>query len=276
MRISSLFTYLILTLAVVACDAGQNAQASNSDSSKRTHRTKKAHRSKHVNASKAETAEDINDEPKVQTNGSLPQGFVYVKDVIPDVIEELRYNTSNNFTGSHVDGYEANRAILTVEAAKALKGAADELRSKGYVIKIFDAYRPQSAVNNFVRWSLSADERTKADYYPTLSKKSLFGPYIARKSGHSRGSTVDMTICYKDSGKEVDMGGHFDFFGQASHPTFTGKYPLGEVTAAHKQQRMMLRGVMTRHGFKGIVNEWWHFVLKNEPHPNTYYNFPVK
>lgn len=207
---------------------------------------------------------------------SLPKGFVYVKDVIPDVIEDMRYYTSNNFTGSRVNGYQANRAILTTEAAQALKSAADELRSKGYVIKIFDAYRPQSAVNYFVSWSKSSDQRTKANYYPTLSKKSLFGPYIATRSGHSRGSTIDMTICYKDSGKEVDMGGHFDYFGTASHPSFTGKYPLGQITATNKQNRMMLRSVMVKHGFKAISTEWWHFSLKKEPHPGTYYNFPVK
>lgn len=207
---------------------------------------------------------------------TLPEGFVYVKDVIPDVIEDLRYNTTNNFTGSRVNGYHANRAILTVEAANALKNAADELRSKGYVIKIYDAYRPQSAVNNFVSWSKSSDQSTKADFYPTLSKRRLFGPYIARKSGHSRGSTVDMTICYKDSGKEVDMGGHFDYFGTASHPSFTGKYPLGQITTTNKQNRMMLRSVMVKHGFKAIDTEWWHFTLRNEPHPGTFYNFPVK
>lgn len=207
---------------------------------------------------------------------SLPQGFVYVKDVIPDVIEDMRYYTSNNFTGARVNGYQANRAILTTEAARALKAAADELRSKGYVIKIYDAYRPQSAVNNFVSWSKSSDQRTKAHYYPTLNKKSLFGPYIATRSGHSRGSTVDMTICYKDSHKEVDMGGHFDYFGTASHPSFTGKYPLGQITATNKQNRMMLRSVMVKHGFKAISTEWWHFTLKSEPHPGTYYNFPVK
>lgn len=211
-----------------------------------------------------------------EARNSLPKGFVYVKDIIPDVIEDMRYYTTNNFTGSRVNGYYANRAIMTTQAAQALKKAADELRSKGYLIKIFDAYRPQSAVNNFVSWSKSSDQRTKAYYYPEKNKKSLFGPYIARKSGHSRGSTVDMTICDKNSGKEVNMGGHFDYFGTASHPSFTGKYPLGQITAANKNNRLMLRGVMTRHGFKAIDTEWWHFTLRNEPHPGTFYNFPVK
>lgn len=212
----------------------------------------------------------------VNAQDTLPSGFVYVKDYIPDVIEELRYNTENNFMGMHVDGYEANRAILTVEAAKALKGAAEELRRKGYVIKIFDAYRPQMAVDHFVRWSETDDERNKADYYPTLEKNTLFGPYIARKSGHTRGSTIDMTICYKYNGKEVDMGGHFDYFGEPSHPNFVGKYPLGKVTRTHRRLRLMLQHVMKKHGFKHLPEEWWHFTLKNEPYPTTYFTFPVK
>lgn len=265
----SKFIYLFLLVAVlVACDSGQSAQAGNSEAP----RVRKARVKKSV--AKSTKVDEIIVDSTAQN--SLPQGFVYVKNVIPDVIEELRYNTTNNFMGERADGYQANRAILTVEAANALKSAADELRDKGYVIKIYDAYRPQSAVSHFVRWSLSADERNKADYYPTLSKRSLFGKYISRKSGHSRGSTIDMTICYKDSGKEVDMGGHFDFFGQASHTVFVGKYPLGEVTGEHRRMRLMLKDVMTRHGFKAIRNEWWHFTLRNEPHRNSYYNFPVK
>lgn len=204
------------------------------------------------------------------------KGFVYVKDIIPDVIEDLRYNTTNNFMGMRADGYQANRAILTLEAATALKGVADELRKQGYVIKIFDAYRPQQAVNHFLRWARTTDERNKANYYPTLSKKSLFGKYISRRSRHSCGSTIDMTICYINSGQEVDMGGHFDFFGPASHPSFVGSYPLGTVTAKHKQMRLWLQSVMVKHGFKPVASEWWHFSLKKEPYPKTHFNFPVK
>lgn len=269
MRIKALISSLLFVVALVACDSGQSAQASNAEpGSRRSQRVKKARAKKSESQVKA-----LNDSLH---QGTLPQGFVYVKDVIPDVIEELRYNTTNNFMGERADGYQANRAILTVEAAQALKGAASELRDKGYVIKIYDAYRPQSAVSHFVQWSKTADERNKADYYPTMSKRSLFGRYISRKSGHSRGSTIDMTICYANSGAEVDMGGHFDFFGQASHTAFVGSYPLGQVTTSHRNMRLMLKDVMTRHGFKAISNEWWHFTLKREPHPTTYYNFPVK
>ena len=203
------------------------------------------------------------------------KGFVYVKDYVPDVIEDLRYNTTNNFMGQRADGYHQNRAILTLEAAKALQKAAKELRAMGYVIKIFDAYRPQSAVDCFVRWSESNDERNKADYYPTLNKSSLFGPYIARKSGHTRGSTIDMTICYAGTNVEVDMGGHFDFFGEASHPAFVGTYPLGTVTQLHRERRLLLQRIMKRNGFKPLNEEWWHFTLKKEPYPTTYFNFPV-
>lgn len=204
------------------------------------------------------------------------QGFVYVKSLIPDLIEDLRYFTTNNFMGEKADGYEANTVILSREAAEALARAADELREKGYVIKIFDAYRPQMAVDHFVRWSKSSDQRNKQDYYPNLEKKRLFPQYIATKSGHSRGSTIDMTICDKNTGEEVDMGGHFDYFGPPSHPSFTGKYPGGQVTKEHQKRRMMLRQVMVRHGFKPYDSEWWHFTLKNEPYPNTYFTFPVK
>ena len=204
------------------------------------------------------------------------EGFVYVKNIIPDLIEDLRYFTDNNFMGEKADGYEANYAILSKEAATALSKAADELREKGYVIKIYDAYRPQKAVDHFVRWSKTDDQRNKNDYYPDLAKTSLFPTYIARKSGHSKGSTIDMTICYKDTKEEVDMGSHFDYFGPPSHPSFIGKYPGGEVTQQHKQNRMMLREVMMRHGFKPYDNEWWHFTLRNEPYPTTYFIFPVK
>ena len=228
-----------------------------------------------------DSTELLSNKKDEQTDAAVPQGvphegFVYVKNIIPDLIEDLRYFTTTNFMGEKADGYEANYAILSKEAATALSKAADELREKGYVVKIYDAYRPQKAVDHFVRWSKTSDQRNKKDYYPDLAKTSLFPTYIARKSGHSKGSTIDMTICYKDTKEEVDMGSHFDYFGPPSHPSFIGKYPGGEVTQQHKQNRMMLREVMVRHGFKPYDNEWWHFTLKNEPYPTTYFIFPVK
>ena len=223
-----------------------------------------------------DTLQRAPDTLQVQPQGEPHKGFVYVKSLIPDLIEDLRYFTTNNFMGVRADGYEANHAILSKEAATALSKAADELREKGYVVKIYDAYRPQRAVDHFVRWSKTDDQRNKKDYYPDLVKKSLFPQYIATKSGHTKGSTIDMTICYKDTQKEVDMGGHFDYFGPPSHPTFTGKYPGGEVTPQHKKNRLMLRELMIRHGFKPYNSEWWHFTLKNEPYPTTFFDFPVK
>ena len=223
-----------------------------------------------------DTLQRAPDTLQVQPQGEPHKGFVYVKSLIPDLIEDLRYFTTNNFMGVRADGYEANHAILSKEAATALSKAADELREKGYVVKIYDAYRPQRAVDHFVRWSKTDDQRNKKDYYPDLAKKSLFPQYIATKSGHTKGSTIDMTICYKDTQKEVDMGGHFDYFGPPSHPTFTGKYPGGEVTPQHKKNRLMLRELMIRHGFKPYNSEWWHFTLKNEPYPTTFFDFPVK
>lgn len=202
-------------------------------------------------------------------------GFVLIRDYVPDVIEEIRYFTTNNFMGEKADGYQANVAISSKQAAIQLKEVADELRPMGYVIKIFDAYRPQSAVDHFVRWSKTSDQRNKADYYPNLAKSSLFPTYIARKSGHSKGSTFDMTICYKDTGIEVDMGSHFDYFGQASHTMFLGKYSGGVVTKEHQKNRLLLRRVMEKHGFSPYDNEWWHFTLKNQPYPKTYFDFPV-
>ncbi len=214
---------------------------------------------------------------QADTLGNPPhEGFVYVRTLIPDVIEDLRYFTTNNFMGMQVDGYEANRAILSREAATALQAAADELREQGYVIKIFDAYRPQKAVDHFVRWAKTKDQRNKKDYYPNIAKANLFPRYIATRSGHTKGSTIDMTICHKDTGEEVDMGQHFDYFGPASHPDFTGKYPGGVITPQHHQNRMLLRNIMIKHGFKPYDSEWWHFTLKNEPYPKTYFTFPVK
>ena len=220
----------------------------------------------------AETAKTVAAVPQ----GEPHPGFVYVQSLIPDLIVDLRYFTTNNFMGEKADGYEANVAILTKEAAQALAKAAAELREKGYVVKVFDAYRPQCAVDHFVRWSKTDDQRNKQDYYPTFEKTSLFPQYIALKSGHSRGSTIDMTICHRDTKEEVDMGGHFDYFGLPSHPSFTGKYPGGEVTKEHKQRRLKLRELMVRHGFNPYDSEWWHFTLKNEPYPKTYFEFHVK
>ncbi|HOM03103.1 MAG TPA: M15 family metallopeptidase [Acetivibrio sp.] len=202
---------------------------------------------------------------------SLPDGFVYVTDVIPTAQLEIRYFSNDNFTGTVIDGYEAPKAILTEEAAYALKIAADALYEQGYYIKIFDAYRPQRAVNHFVRWAQDLDDaKMKEKYYPELDKSVLFKlGYIAEKSGHSRGSTVDLTLAHISTGEELDMGSGFDFFGEISnHGTHL-------ITPEQEKNRNILRDAMVAAGFEAYTKEWWHYKLKNEPYPDTYFDFPV-
>ena len=198
-------------------------------------------------------------------------GFVLLSDAVPDAILEIRYYSTYNFIGDRIDGYEEPVALLTREAAAALKEVSDELVAKGYRLKIYDAYRPQMAVSHFMRWALDfEDTRMKEYFYPELEKDVLFPlGYIAEHSGHSRGSTVDLTLFDMTTEKEVDMGGTFDYFGELSHPDYTG------ITEEQYQNRMILREAMLAHGFKPLAEEWWHFTLENEPYPNTYFTFPV-
>lgn len=202
---------------------------------------------------------------------AMPEGFVPVGEAVPDAILEIRYYSTYNFTGERIDGYEEPVAILTKEAAQALKAASDDAMRRGYRLKIYDAYRPQRAIAHFMRWAKDlSDVRMKACFYPNLDKSVLFAQgYIAEKSGHSRGSTVDLTLFDMASGKELDMGGTFDFFGEESHPDWRG------VTEAQFANRMTLRAIMTAHGFKPLAEEWWHFTLSKEPYPDTYFDFPV-
>ena len=197
--------------------------------------------------------------------------FVVVSQVIPDAILEIRYHSTFNFVGDRIDGYDEPCALLTREAALALKAASDDLMAQGYRIKIYDAYRPQDAVNHFVRWAKDlGDTRMKAYFYPEVDKSQLFSSgYIAKRSGHSRGSTVDITLFDLSTGKDADMGGTFDYFGDASH------YEYKKLTPEQKNNRLILRKAMTAHGFKPISTEWWHFTLVDEPYPDTYFNFPV-
>lgn len=201
-----------------------------------------------------------------------PALFVDVAEIVPGVVPDLRYYGSNNFVGEPVDGYEAPRCLLTRPAAEALKKVAEEARAKGYRLKLFDCYRPARAVAHFARWADDlSDTRTKAAYYPELDKKDLFKEgYIATRSGHSRGSTLDLTLVDAESGKEVDMGTPFDLFSTRSWPGSTA------VTPAQQANRRLLAGLMTRHGFVPFEMEWWHFTLKGEPFPDTYFDFPVK
>lgn len=212
--------------------------------------------------------------------------FVNITDVIPDVILEIRYYSTYNFVGARIDGYEQPIALMTRVAADSLKAVSDDLKAHGYCLKIYDAYRPQRGVDHFMRWAKVLDDTvTKAYFYPNLTKKEVFdGEYVATKSGHSRGSTVDLTIVDMKTGKEVDMGGTFDWFGPESHPDYGGGNPEtldfvqtdSAFTSVQFYNRMILRTAMLRHGFKPLDNEWWHFTLKNEPFPDTYFNFPVR
>ena len=200
-----------------------------------------------------------------------PSGFVLLSDYIPHIIQEIRYFTTYNFIGDRIDGYEEPCALLTVEAARALRNVSNDLFVRGYRIKIFDAYRPACAVRHFVLWGLEdKDIRMKPYFYPELEKEELFSKgYIAKESSHSRGSTVDLTLLDMKTGKEVDMGGPFDLFSEVSHPDYKG------ITREQYENRMTLQQVMVRNGFTTIDCEWWHFTLKDEPYPVTYFEFPV-
>lgn len=208
-------------------------------------------------------------EDKISVDSS---DFVLLSEAVPDAILEIRYYSTYNFVGSRINGYERPVAYLTKKAAAALREVSDELVQKGYRLKIYDAYRPQRAVNHFESWARDLkDTQMKEYFYPELDKSVLFEQgYIAHKSGHSRGSTLDLTLFDMNTEKEVDMGGTFDYFGLKSHPGYKG------VTPAQYNNRMILREAMTKHGFKPLSEEWWHFTLKDEPYPDTYFDFPVK
>lgn len=212
------------------------------------------------------------------------QAFVNITDVIPDAILEIRYFGTFNFVGKRIDGYLEPTALLTRQAADSLRAVSDDVMRQGYRLKIYDAYRPQCAVDHFVRWSEDVgDTLMKTYFYPDLNKKELFPKqYIIKKSGHTRGSTVDLTLFDMATEKELDMGGTFDWFGSESHPDFGGNPDTQEyvkndnITAQQFSNRMVLRTAMMRHGFKPLSSEWWHFTLENEPFPDTYFTFPVK
>jgi D-alanyl-D-alanine dipeptidase len=198
--------------------------------------------------------------------------FVYVHEAVPDVILDIRYFSSDNFMGTRADGYRRPVALISNEAARALIEVQAELNQRGLGLKVFDAYRPQKAVNHFMRWADDpTDTLTKKKYYPELPKDRLFDlGYIARKSGHTRGSTVDLTIVNLATAAELDMGSPWDFFGEISHHDS----PLVDESAT--ANRDILRQVMVRHGFRPAVTEWWHYTLTNEPFPETYFDFNVE
>lgn len=197
--------------------------------------------------------------------------FVLLSDYVPGIIQEIRYFSTYNFIGDRIDGYEEPIAIITKEAARALKSVANMAQVQGYRLKIFDTYRPANAVKHFVLWGIEdMDQRMKIFFYPDLEKQALFKlGYIASQSSHSRGSTVDLTLFDMQTGKELDMGSPFDYFSEVSHPDYRG------ITDEQYENRMLLKDLMVKGGFKPIDCEWWHFTLENEPFPETYFNFPI-
>ena len=202
-----------------------------------------------------------------------PSGFVVLSDFVPQIVQEIRYHSTYNFIGDRIDGYEEPCALLTAEAARALKGVANELIVQGYRLKVFDAYRPAAAVRHFVLWGIEdTDIRMKPYFYPDLQKQELFEKgYIAKMSSHSRGSAVDLTLLDMKTGRDVDMGSPFDLVDEVSHPDYRGE----KITKEQYENRMILQRCMLRNGFEPLFCEWWHFKLKDEPYPETYFEFPV-
>lgn len=203
-------------------------------------------------------------------NNNLEDGFVYLNDIDDSIIVDLKYYSSENFTGRLVDGYLANKAILTNEAGIALSNAQKDFNKLGYSLILYDAYRPQSAVDFFVRWSTNLNDTLfKNLYYPDIKKSNLFKlGYIAYKSGHSRGSTIDVSLVDITTNKEIDMGTIFDYFGIESHTFYDN------LTENQKANRLLLYEIMSNNGFQNYSKEWWHYTLKNEPF-QKYFDFLI-
>ena len=227
---------------------------------------------------------------------NLPDNFVYLEDIDPSIIQEMRYAQNHNFVGKPLKGYLKASCILTKPTAEALKKVQTELKGYGYSLKVYDCYRPQMAVDEFIEWSKNPkDQLMKKEFYPKVNKKNVFKlGYVADKSGHTRGSTVDLTIVKKSELKQaeyhpgqkltacyasyeqrfhdnsIDMGTGFDCFDKRAH------LKTNKITDFAQKNRHLLQHLMVRNGFKPYPYEWWHFTLMDEPYPNTYFNFPVE
>ncbi|PID69362.1 MAG: peptidase M15 [Flavobacteriales bacterium] len=201
----------------------------------------------------------------------IPEGFVDAKEYIPNLRTDLRYYGSNNFVGEPIDGYERPKCIMTKEAAKALKKVQADFEKLGFGLLVFDAYRPQRAVNHFIRWAQdTTDTKMKDRFYPNVDKSSLFEDgYITEKSAHSRGSTVDLTIVSLKTGHILDLGSSYDLFDEKSNVSYT------KITKNQRAIRLLLQRKMVKYGFKPYENEWWHFTLAKEPYPDTYFDFAI-
>ena len=207
-----------------------------------------------------------------QSFGQLPDDFAYVSEEISTIKVELRYISENNFVGKPIDGYEANVVILSKQATEMLKQVQKELLKDSFSLKIYDAYRPQRAVSNFWSWAKDVnDTLTKQQFYPNVKKKNLFKEgYIATRSGHSSGSTIDITLVDLKTNKELDMGTPYDFFGPESWVAYNG------ITELQKTNRNLLQNVMKKYGFRNYPQEWWHFTLRDEPFLNQYFDFVIE
>jgi len=210
----------------------------------------------------------------IEVYAEVHPGFVDLGESVPGIVIELRYASNENFVGRRIDGYESQHCYISAQAARALEHVQAELEPFGLGLKVFDAYRPQRAVDHFVRWAEDLDDtKMKSTYYPRVAKKHLFRDgYIAAKSGHSRGSTVDLTLVSLDDDepRELDMGTPFDFFGPESHGASRA------VTAQQRANRALLQSLMMKHGFRPLAEEWWHFTLVEEPFPDTYFDFEIE
>jgi D-alanyl-D-alanine dipeptidase len=201
-----------------------------------------------------------------------PAGFVDAAAVVPGLIVEMRYAGPDNFVGAPIDGYDKSVCLLTVPATAALAEVARDLAPRGLALKVFDCYRPARAVAHFVRWARAiGDVSRKTDFYPEVDKRNLFRDgYIAARSGHSRGSTVDITLVRRDDGRELDMGTPFDFFSPRSAPSDRS------VSAEAQANRALLAKAMRKRNFRPYDKEWWHFTLRHEPFPQTHFDMPVR
>lgn len=202
----------------------------------------------------------------------LPKGFVYADEIIPNLHLDLRYFSNNNFVGKQIDGYRIERLIITEQTVKALKAVQDELLKNNMCLLVYDGYRPQRAVNEFIRWAKDLDDTVnKTKFYPKIRKRNLFNEgYIASRSGHSRGSTLDLTIIDGTTNKPLDMGSPYDFFGPISWVDDEN------ISENQKRNRKLLQAIMNKHGFRPYPKEWWHFTLRGEPFPNTYFDFVIE
>jgi zinc D-Ala-D-Ala dipeptidase len=205
-------------------------------------------------------------------HAQAPPGFVDAAAAVDGLVVDMRYFGTDNFVGDKIDGYERARCLLSAPAADALAAVQRGLAARGLGLKVFDCYRPQRAVNNFMRWAEAiGDLRRKAEFYPDVDKRDLFKDgYIAERSGHSRGSTIDLTLVRRADGRELDMGSRYDFFSPKSWPSDTS------VSAQAQSNRALLAAAMTTGGFRPYDKEWWHFTLVNEPYPESYFDFPVR